>query len=102
MAFALLLIDLVLASCVSAVSIFFGTTPASYGYGVLLIRNNVGYADLGGDMKHTKFAVWFSNGNYEPERLVVSALNQNDALILAQAERIKDGLDYTLHKIEAL
>jgi hypothetical protein len=51
-------------------------------------------------MKNTTFKVWFSNCNYEPQYVIVSALNQNDALILAQAKRIQDGLDYTLHKIE--
>lgn len=51
-------------------------------------------------MKNTLFKVWFANCNYEPECILIEALNQNNALILAQAERIKDGLDYTLHKIE--
>ena len=51
-------------------------------------------------MKKTMFKVWFSNCNYAPQYVLVEALNQNDALILAQAERIRDGLDYTLHKIE--
>lgn len=51
-------------------------------------------------MKYTKYEVWFSNCNYDPKCVKVSALNQNDALILAQAKRIKDGLDYTLFKIE--
>lgn len=51
-------------------------------------------------MKLTKYIVWFSNENYEPQSVTVKALNQNDALILAQAERIKNGLDYTLFKIE--
>ena len=51
-------------------------------------------------MKKTLFKVWFANSNYEPQYVLISALNQNDALILAQAERIQDGLDYTLHRIE--
>ena len=51
-------------------------------------------------MKKTIFKVWFSNGNYNPEYVLIEALNQSEALILAQAERIQDGLDYTLHKIE--
>lgn len=51
-------------------------------------------------MKETKYYVWFSNENYDPQYVEVYALNQNDALILAQAERIKDGLDRTLLKIE--
>ena len=53
-------------------------------------------------MKKTKFRVWFSNCNYSPEPVYVSALNQNDALILAQTERVNAGLDYTFHKIEAM
>lgn len=53
-------------------------------------------------MKNTMFKVWFSNCNYEPQYVLIEALNQNDALILAQAERIRDGLDYTLHKIEVV
>lgn len=51
-------------------------------------------------MKLTKYWVWFSNTNYAPEPVVVSATHQGNALILAQAERIKEGLDHTLHKIE--
>ena len=52
-------------------------------------------------MKLKKYIVWFSNENYAPQKVKVLAFNQNEALILAQARRIKDGLDYTLHKIEA-
>ena len=48
----------------------------------------------------SRYKVWFYNTNYEPQFVVVEASNQNDALILAQAERINDGLNYTLHKIE--
>ncbi len=51
-------------------------------------------------MKESKFKVWFSNCNYKDEFEIVFALNQNDALILAQAERIKQGFDYTLDRIE--
>ena len=53
-------------------------------------------------MKETKYRVWFSNCNYTPEPVYVSAGCQNNALILAQAERIKAGLDYTLHRIEEI
>ena len=53
-------------------------------------------------MKDFPYIVWFSNVNYKPQPVTVHALNQNDALILAQAERIKEGLDYTLFKIEAV
>ena len=53
-------------------------------------------------MKYNTYIVWFSNCNYEPEGVTVKAINQNEALILAQAERVKDELDYTLNKIDAL
>ncbi len=53
-------------------------------------------------MKNNTYIVWFSNCNYEPQGVTIKALNQNADLILAQAERIKEGLDYTLNKIEAL
>jgi len=51
-------------------------------------------------VKNVTYKVWFSDGNYDPEYVLVYAQSQNDALILAQAERINDGLNYTLHKIE--
>lgn len=51
-------------------------------------------------MKQSYFRVWFSNGNYLPELVNVSAFGKGEALILAQAERIKAGCDYTLLKIE--
>jgi len=51
-------------------------------------------------MKKYVFHVWFANSNYEPEKVRVSALNSDCAVILAKARRIKDGLDYTLHSIE--
>jgi len=51
-------------------------------------------------MKKSMFLVWFSNENYDPQYVKISALNQQEALILAQAERIQDGLDYTLDRIE--
>ena len=53
-------------------------------------------------MKNNKYIVWFSNCNYKKQGVTVFALSQNDALILAQAERIKEGLDYTLNSIEAI
>ena len=53
-------------------------------------------------MKQYKYLVWFSNCNYEPECVTVKAFNANDALILAQAERIKSGEDYTLDSIELI
>ena len=51
-------------------------------------------------MKQREFRVWFSNCNYAPEFIRVLALNQNDALILAQAERVRRCEDYTLDHIE--
>lgn len=51
-------------------------------------------------MKQNKYVVWFANENYEPQKVKVFAFNQNEALILAQAKRIKEGLDYTLYKID--
>jgi len=51
-------------------------------------------------MKQNKYIVWFANKNYAPQSVTVYALNQNEALILAQAERIKDGLDYTMLKVD--
>ncbi len=53
-------------------------------------------------MKYFTYNVWFSNEIYIPEYVQVKALNQNDALILAQAERVKEGLDYTLDRIERI
>lgn len=51
-------------------------------------------------MKKTYYNVWFSNANYTPEKVVVCALNAEDAVILAKAKRIKQGLDKTLYSIE--
>jgi len=48
----------------------------------------------------TTFRIWFSNENYAPESEIVTSFNQDDALILAQAERIKAGKDRTLNSIE--
>jgi len=53
-------------------------------------------------MKKTKFRVYFSNSNYEGEFITVHAFNQGQALILAQAKRINEGLDYTLDRIEVI
>lgn len=53
-------------------------------------------------MKNNNFKVWFSNSNYKPEYVKVRALNANDALILAQAERVKKGLDYTFYKMQLI
>jgi len=50
-------------------------------------------------MKEHEYKVWFANCNYGPEHVAVRALNANEALILAQGERIRQGKDYTLHSI---
>lgn len=52
-------------------------------------------------MKNTKFEVWFANTNYSPQLVIVHALCADDAIILAKAERIKEGLDHLVHKVEA-
>lgn len=51
-------------------------------------------------MKMTKYLVWFTDDTYEPQCIEVSAFNGYEAMILAKAERIKAGLDYTLHCIK--
>lgn len=48
------------------------------------------------------YRVWFKNENYKKQFVEVYAFNSNEALILAQAERIKEGLDYTFHRIDIL
>lgn len=50
-------------------------------------------------MKHTKFIVWFSDSSYKPQMVVVYAFNEEQATILAKAERIKAGADYTVHEV---
>lgn len=50
-------------------------------------------------MKHTKFTVWFSNASYNPQMVIVYAFNEEQAIILAKAERIKAGADYTVHEV---
>lgn len=50
-------------------------------------------------MKFTDFDVWFSNDNYDPQKVRVIAMNASEAIILAQAKRIQSGLDYTVCKI---
>ena len=51
-------------------------------------------------MKHTKFTVWFSNTTYPAQSVTIHAFNVEQATILAKAERIKAGLDYTVVNIE--
>ena len=51
-------------------------------------------------MKQYKFIVWFANENYDPQPEKLVASNASAAIILAQARRIKKGLDYTVCKVE--
>ncbi len=53
-------------------------------------------------MKQSYFRVWFSNGNYLPEFIDIAALGQPEALILAQAERIKGGKCRAVVNIERI
>lgn len=53
-------------------------------------------------MKPTTYLVWFATENYAPQCVRVEAFNQDAAIILAKAARIKEGLDYTLNKVELL
>lgn len=46
------------------------------------------------------FTVWFTDGTYLSQSIHVMAANDSDAIIIAQAERIKRGLDHTFHKVE--
>lgn len=51
-------------------------------------------------MKMYKFIVWFANENYTPQPVKLVASSVSTAIILAQARRIKDGLDYTVSEVE--
>ena len=51
-------------------------------------------------MKMYKFIVWFATQNYMPEPVRLVASNASTAIILAQAQRIKAGLDYTIFEVE--
>ena len=51
-------------------------------------------------MKHTKFIIWFSDGTYDPQKVEEWAFNEEQAVILAKANRIKAGSDYTVRCIE--
>ena len=48
-------------------------------------------------MNGKEFRIWFSDGTYEPQMVLVWAISEEQAIILAQAERIKAACDYTLH-----
>ena len=52
--------------------------------------------------EYNTYLVWFSNCNYKPEVVKVEAINQDDALILAKAERIKEEKDHTLNRIDKI
>ena len=45
-------------------------------------------------MREKKFKVFFASGD-----VIVSAFNEKEAKILAQAQAIKNGWDYTVFKI---
>lgn len=51
-------------------------------------------------MKMCKFIVWFANENYMPQPVKLIASNTSTAIILAQAKRIKAGLDYTVFEVK--
>jgi hypothetical protein len=51
-------------------------------------------------MEIKEYVVWFTNGSYDYQDVEVSALNADQALILAKAERINEGLDYTVSSVE--
>jgi hypothetical protein len=50
--------------------------------------------------EYNTYVVWFSTCNYNPESVTVEAADQDCALILAKAERIKEEKDHTLRMIE--
>ena len=51
-------------------------------------------------MKMYKFIVWFATDNYLPEPVKLVASSASTAIILAQAQRIKAGLDYTIFEVQ--
>ena len=51
-------------------------------------------------MKMYRFTVWFANENYMPQPVKLVAFNASTAIILAQAQRIKAGLDYTIFEVK--
>ena len=53
-------------------------------------------------MKQNTYKVWFTNGTYEPQYELVGGFNDRQAEIVAQAVRIRAGLDYTTHKVEVI
>lgn len=52
-------------------------------------------------MEMSEWTVWFTNGTYLEKGVTVTALNVDQAIILAKAIRIKKGLDYTVTTVEA-
>ena len=53
-------------------------------------------------MKQNTYKVWFTNGNYDRQSELVGGFNAGEAIILAQAIRIKEGKDYTVESVEQL
>ena len=53
-------------------------------------------------MSNNKYKIWFGNCNYEPEVVIVTAENADEAIILAKAKRIKSGKDYTLNAVKLM
>lgn len=51
-------------------------------------------------MYYKTYHVLFSNGDYQPELVIVDASCMDDAIILAQAKRIKQGLDRTIKSVK--
>jgi hypothetical protein len=51
-------------------------------------------------MGYQEYRIWFSDGSYDKQRVVLFALNHEEAIISAQARRIKRCLDYTVFSVE--
>lgn len=51
-------------------------------------------------MKRNRYKVYFRISDTSIEPVYISAFNQKEAEILAMAERIKEGKDYTVYKVE--
>jgi hypothetical protein len=52
-------------------------------------------------MNTTEFHVWFQHGDHT-RYVVVYTFSEQEAKILAQAERIKGGLTYEVLRVEAI
>lgn len=60
-------------------------------------RGTIAKDGEGGGMRKKKFKVFFANGD-----VLVDAFSENEAKILAQAQAIKNGWDYTVFKIKEI